>query len=117
MPLVFVLIHSPLVSPSTWSHVAAELRLDQIETVVPALADDNPDVPYWRQHVDSVVRALENMPPDRSLVLVGHSGAGALLPSIGEATNQQIAGYIFVDAGIPTDGATRLDAFATEDPE
>jgi soluble lytic murein transglycosylase-like protein len=45
------------------------------------------------------------------LVLAGHSGAGALLPAIRQAIGRPVAGYIFVDAGIPIDGRSRLASF------
>src|SRR5579875_549034 len=51
---VFVLIHSPLVGPLTWSLVAKELRQRGIDTMVPVLHDiEGSDVPYWRQHADA----------------------------------------------------------------
>jgi hypothetical protein len=51
------------------------------------------------------------------LVLVGHSGAGPILPVIRQFLNHPIEAYIFVDAGIPRDGLSRLDLMKTEDPE
>jgi pimeloyl-ACP methyl ester carboxylesterase len=47
-------------------------------------------------------------------VLVGHSGAGPLLPCIAEAINRPVVGLVFVDAGIPRPGASRLDLLAEE---
>ncbi len=118
MKIVLVLVHSPLVGPFTWSFIADELRDRQIETLVPALVDEgNQESPYWQQHVDAVVSALDPLPPNIALVLVGHSGAGALLPAIGNATNRPVAAYLFVDAGIPINGLSRLEVMATEDPE
>jgi hypothetical protein len=38
-----------------------------------------------------------------------------LLPAIGEACRGRVAAYIFVDASIPRDGASRLDLFGDED--
>jgi hypothetical protein len=52
---------------------------------------------------------LSHLPFEWRLILVGHSGAGALLPAIGHATPHPIAAYLFVDAGIPRDGRSRLD--------
>jgi pimeloyl-ACP methyl ester carboxylesterase len=118
MKVVLVLIHSPLVGPFTWSMIADELQQRQVETLVPALVDEgNREAPYWQQHVDAVVSALDALPTNLAPVLVGHSGAGALLPAIGNATYRPIAAYLFVDAGIPLNGLSRLDVMATEDPE
>ena len=64
--------------------------------------------PYWRQHVAQVARAVEHV-GDQPLVLVGHSGAGPLLPAVGAALERPILTYLFVDANIPCDGASRLE--------
>lgn len=106
----FILVHSPIVGPSTWTPVAAELRRRGFTVVVPDLGP-NEDVttPFWERHVRAVVAALRNLPAERRLILVGHSGAGALLPAIGQAARRPVAAYVFVDAGIPKDGESRLD--------
>lgn len=69
--------------------------------------------PYWLCHAAGVAAGL---PEEDSIVLVGHSGAGALLPAIGRlarnrAANARLAGYIFVDSDLPRDGCSRLDLF------
>jgi hypothetical protein len=113
-----VLIHSPLVGPLTWLLVANDLRSRQVETIVPALDDDPKDrAPFWEQHVESVKRALGAIPHGTEISLIGHSGAGPLLPAIGQAANHPIASYVFVDAGIPVDGLSRLELMAQEDPD
>ena len=114
--VVFVLVHSPLVGPLTWALVADELRHRDIEVVVPSLYDvEDAGAPYWKQHAAAVMQALKSVSADRRLILVGHSGAGPLLPAIRQMTHHPIAGYIFVDAIIPKNGASRLDLF--ESPE
>ena len=53
-----------------------------------------------------------------TLVLVGHSGAGPLLGAVGnglKARRRPVGGYLFCDAGLPEDGASRLDLLAVED--
>ena len=115
---MFVLIHSPLVGPGTWQPVAQELRREKYEVAVPEL-QDNEDVrvAYWQQHAESVRRALSAVPVDRRLILAGHSGAGPLLPVIRQSLRHQIDAYMFVDAGIPQRGASRLDQIAAESPD
>ena len=115
---VFVLVHSPLVGPLTWSLVAQELRQREIDIVVPVLHDtEGSDVPYWQQHAASVKQAVALLPKDRALVLVGHSAAGPLLPAIGQSCGYRVGAYIFVDAGLPLDGKSHLDAMAEDVPE
>jgi hypothetical protein len=118
MPEIFVLVHSPLVGPLTWSLVAEELRRRGHEALVPALADrEGAGVPYWDQHARSVAEALRSLPERQPVVLAGHSGAGPLLPATRAAAGRPVAGYLFVDAGIPEDGLSRLDLLERELPE
>jgi hypothetical protein len=115
---MFVLIHSPLVGPSTWYGVARALRAEGHDVVVPVLHDiDEANVPYWQQHAASVQQAVSLVPTDRPLILVGHSGAGPLLPVIRQQLLQPIAAYVFTDAGIPRANASRLDLLAAEAPD
>jgi hypothetical protein len=109
----FVLVHSPLVGPATWELVAYELRQCKIGVVVPALSTDVADKPYWKQHASAVAQALIGIQDSEPLVLVGHSGAGVLLPAIRQMISQPVGGYIFVDASIPRNGASRLDLFGS----
>ena len=114
----FVLVHSPLVGPLTWASVAGALQERGFVAVAPALPDSqevNP--PYWRQHADAVTRALHTVPSNETLVLVGHSGGGMLLPAIREVSNRPVAAYLFVDAGIPHNGKSRLDFFEEDEAE
>lgn len=114
MPPLFVLIHSPLVGPLTWSLVAGELCQRGADAVTPSLVVSRcDDGSYWRRHVAAVAGALYDVPLDRPLLLIAHSGAGPLLPAMGQGIGRPVAGYAFVDAALPGgDGQSRLDLFA-----
>src|SRR4051812_10497393 len=103
MRKTFVLIHSPLVGPDTWQPVAHRLRARGIDVLVPEIAEAG-DGSFWQRHAGSVARQLAAVPDERPLVLAGHSGAGPLLPAIGELSRKTIAAYLFVDAGLPHPG-------------
>jgi pimeloyl-ACP methyl ester carboxylesterase len=114
----FALIHSPLVGPSTWLPVSDELRRLGRRSVIPRLRDiDDRDTPYWQQESESATTVLDQAAGERPLVLVGHSGAGTLLPLIGRETRRPVAGYIYVDAGLPLEGASRLAEMSENAPE
>jgi hypothetical protein len=115
---VYVLIHSPLVGGLTWTLVADQMRQRDLTVVVPILSDSAASKePFWRQHAESVAQAHINVHKDEMVILVAHSGAGPLLPAIRQYIANPIHAYVFVDAGIPRDGATRLDLMMSEDPE
>jgi hypothetical protein len=115
---LYVLIHSPLVGPLTWSLVADQLRQRGLDVLIPSLKD-SPDSkePYWQQHSESVSLALAHLPVGTPLILVAHSGAGSLLPVIRERLLNPVDAYAFVDAGLPQNGATRLDMIRWENME
>jgi hypothetical protein len=114
---IYVLIHSPLVGPLTWALVADQMRQRGINVIVPALIDSSDSgEPFWKQHTESVLQALAQIPKNTFLTLVAHSGAGPLLPAIRQSLVNPINAYVFVDAGIPRNGATRLDLMKSEDP-
>ena len=115
---IYVLIHSPLVGGLTWTLVAEQMRQRGQSVLVPILSDSTKSKdPYWKQHAESVAQALTNLPQNTSVILVAHSGAGPLLPVVRDHIPNRIHAYVFVDAGIPSDGATRLDLMRSEDPE
>lgn len=112
----FVLVHSPLVGPLTWTPVAEELRKEGLTAFAPPLPDAREvSPPYWERHAEAVAQSLEDLSREEPLILVGHSGAGMLLPAIREVSQRPVAAYIFVDAGIPRDGMSRLDFFEAEE--
>ena len=116
--VTYVLIHSPLVGPLTWSLVAEQMRPKGIDVLIPTLVD-SPDSnePFWKQHAESISQALRQIPKDSFVTLIAHSGAGPLLPAIRESLENPVKAYVFVDAGLPQDGATRLDLMESEDSD
>ena len=105
--LTFVLVHSPLVGPMTWRPVAAALSRRGVAALVPEMANDT-GTPYWERHARSVGEQMRGIAAEQDVVLVGHSGAGALLPAIRQLSERAVAAYVFVDAGLPSDGTPRL---------
>jgi hypothetical protein len=114
--VTYALIHSPLVVPFTWELVYEALMSQGLKAITPALLDDpGSSLPYWQQHVDSVAHDLAQTPSNESIALIAHSGAGPLLPAIRSRLTHSICAYIFVDAGIPRDGLSRIDLMKLED--
>jgi hypothetical protein len=94
----FVLVHSPLVGPTSWQPVADELERRGRAAVVPSLLGlAEAPAPQWR-HVPEVVRAATGHLHEPAVV-VGHSGAGLLLPVIADAVGA--AALVFVDSFLP----------------
>jgi alpha/beta hydrolase family protein len=117
MDSLVVLVHSPLVGPFTWSLVAQHLQAGGFDVLVPTFTDSGETPPvYWQQHAASVQRALVSLPQERPLVLVGHSGAGSLLPVLAQAARHPVKAYLFVDADLPHPGQSQLDEMQASVP-
>lgn len=113
----WVLVHSPLVGPVTWRGVAAALDKRGQAAIVPELTPplDTPH-PWWSHAAADVVSAVRTAGLTRS-VLAGHSGAGPGLPAVGAelaAHGVRVAGYVFVDAGLPTPGRSARETLPSE---
>lgn len=107
MKPVLVLVHSPQVGPATWQEVAVRLQADGERVAVPDLT---PALQGESYIADQAAAVRQSIGRDR-VVLVGHSGAGPLLPAFGEGAD--VAGYLFVDAGLPTPGQSWMETAPT----
>ena len=98
-----VFVHSPLVGPLTGRAVADRFTAAGRRTVVAdlrgAVAGPGPYVPAIVRRVAEAAAPLTG-----DVVLVGHSGAGPLLPAIAAGSPQPVRAVLFVDAGLPHPG-------------
>ncbi len=100
-----VLVHSPLVGPVTWGPVARTIRERGHQVTCPDLTEATlSGPPYWPRQVAAVAADVDAVPA----IVVGHSGAGPLLPAVGRALGR-IDGYVFVDAGLPNPGRSWVE--------
>ena len=107
---LFVLVHSPVVGPTTWQPVARELRTRGFAAIVPNLLDVSENAPpFWLVIAARVAAAVSDAHVEE-VVLVGHSGAGSLLPVIGDAIPANVVAYVFVDAQLPPDAGVASSA-------
>lgn len=92
-----VLLHSPLVGPATWGAVAPLLQARGHDVAVPDLtpimAEEGPYYPALAEAAAAITDPV---------VLVAHSGAGALVPAI--AALEAVKAVVFVDALLPHPG-------------
>lgn len=95
-----LLVHSPLVGPSTWEPTADLLRTRGFEVGLPDLtpAAAAPP-PLWRAFVDAALEGAAGLAGP--IALLGHSGAGAFLPAIAAGLGARLFGLLFVDAVLP----------------
>jgi hypothetical protein len=102
-----VLLHSPLLGPMCWRPAAAVLRGRGREVETPSwprlstLGDD-----AYAALANSMAATLGRGGP---AVVVAHSGAGALIPSVAALAKGSLAGVVYCDAILPHPGLSWLD--------
>lgn len=104
MQRLFVLVHSPVVGSVTWQGVADRLRARGERVAVPDLT---PALRGGPPYVDAQAAIVQRSAGTEPAILVGHSAAGPLLPALG--ARLEAAGYVFVDASLPTPGRSWMD--------
>lgn len=113
------LLHSPLTSATAWGDLPSALSDLGYPVVVPEVLDDD-DPPFAQRYIARASLQLANDAPGQPLILLGHSGAGPLLPQVGfarHAAGLRIKGYIFIDAMLPRvpQATTRLEILTLDD--
>jgi hypothetical protein len=113
--VLLALVHSPLVGPVTWQAAAEVLRDEGEVVVVPDLTASigagAPVLPAVQQAAADAVAAASSAGP---AVLVGHSGAGPLLPGIADRTTAPVGALLYVDSLLPRSGVSWFDRAPAE---
>lgn len=118
-----VLIPGFWLDRSAWDDVAPALQAAghiAHPLTLPGLARgaDRSEV-HLADHVDAVVRAIDGVPGDSPVVLVGHSAGGCLAYAAADARPDRVARVIYVDSGPLAEGDAinaGLDPAAVDHP-
>jgi len=114
-----LLLHSPLLAAAaTWGALPG--LLGEPVLVPEVTADDAP--PYADRYVASVAAQAGVMTGSQAsdVAVLAHSGAGPLVPAVVAALGSAgvpVRAAVFLDAGLPRPGATRLELLEAEGPE
>ena len=115
MPVTYVLVHGAWHSSQSWARVVPLLGASGRRVVTPTLTGYgetrhllSPDTGLGT-HTADVVRLLveEDL---RDVVLVGHSYAGMVISAVANEVPERIARLVYLDAMVPVDGESALDA-------
>lgn len=112
-PVTAVLVHSPFLGPASLRPLADALASLGHPAV---LLDLRPSVvapPVHQVLLGAFADAMSEEFLDGPVVLIGHSGAGPLLPAFADSLEEGVAGLVFVDAGLPTPGRSWRDTVPT----
>ena len=113
MSATLLFVHSPVAGPSTWTYTADMLRQKGFSCAVPDLTGVATMAPPFYPKYAVAAAAAVNDTSD-TVVVVGHSAAGALLPAIAEAVGDRTRGAVFVDAMLPQPGRSWFDTAPPE---
>lgn len=105
-----ILLHWPILGPTSLRGLGRALCAAGHDVVVPDLHTAGPD------HLGAALEALAGLPDERPLLLVAHSGAGHLLPSLRQRLPNPVSGYVIMDGSLPEDGRSRLDLTEAQGP-
>ncbi|WP_246291525.1 hypothetical protein [Lentzea indica] len=108
-----VLMHSPFLGPSSMRPLADELASDGVAVLLVDLQMTVNEAPVHQRLMGAFADAVDDSGVSGPLVLVGHSGAGPLLPGFADALEMDVAGLVFLDSDLPTPGRSWRD---TVDP-
>ncbi|WP_460402193.1 hypothetical protein [Actinophytocola sediminis] len=113
-PITAVLVHSPFLGPASLRPLADALAAFGHPAL---LLDLRPSVvapPVHQVLLGSFADAMSEEELTGDVVLVGHSGAGPLLPAFADVLEDTVTGLVFVDAGLPTPGRSWRDTVPAE---
>ncbi|MBE1532006.1 hypothetical protein [Actinomadura algeriensis] len=98
-PGSLVLLHAPNTGSAAWGDLPETLRSYGLDVIAPDVAEGT-----GSRYVARASLIIAATAPATPLVLAGHGAAGPLLPAIAlaqRAAHRAVAGYLFVDAGLP----------------
>jgi pimeloyl-ACP methyl ester carboxylesterase len=113
-PPTVVLVHSPFLGPASLRPLADALTEHDRQVVVLDLRVTVAAAPVHARMIGSFADAVAEAGLTGPFVLVGHSGAGPLLPAFADALDEPVAGLVFLDAGLPTPGRSWRDTVPAE---
>ncbi|WP_246037925.1 alpha/beta fold hydrolase [Saccharothrix texasensis] len=109
VPATAVLVHSPYLGPASMRPLADALAERGHPVVLLDLRVNVNAAPVHQRLLGVFADAVEDAMVEGDLVLVGHSGAGPLLPAFADALETPVRGLVFLDADLPTPGRSWRD--------
>jgi pimeloyl-ACP methyl ester carboxylesterase len=113
-PPTILLVHSPFLGPSSLRPLAGELAARGRPTVLLDLRMTVAAPPVHARLIGGFADAVGDSGVAGPVLLVGHSGAGPLLPGFADVLDDPVSALVFLDAGLPTPGRSWRDTAPPE---
>ncbi|WP_026425311.1 alpha/beta hydrolase [Actinokineospora inagensis] len=104
-----VLAHSPFLGPASLRPLADALAALGHPTVLLDLLPSVAAAPVHQRLIGAFADALSDAALTGPIAIVGHSGAGPLLPAFAEELEDDVRALVYLDAGLPTPGRSWRD--------
>jgi hypothetical protein len=114
MSAVFALLHSPLLGPASWSPAAEALERLGERALAPAWPRLSAVAERYYEVLTAGMAARLDGAGREPVVLVAHSGAGALVPALAARLSRPVRGVVFADAILPHPGRSWFDTAPPE---
>jgi len=108
---MMLLVHSPLLGPSTWDELLPLLDSAGWSVAVPDLRPLVETSPFHPAVCESAAAAAAS---SARVVVVGHSRAGPYLPGIAAALGSAVSEVVFLDARLPYPGRSWLSSLTAD---
>lgn len=109
-----VLVHSPFLGPASLRPLADALAGHGHAAVLLDLRPSVVAAPVHQVLLGVFADVLSDAALTGPVVLVGHSGAGPLLPAFADTLEEGVTGLVYLDAGLPTPGRSWRDTVDAE---
>ncbi len=113
-PVTAVLVHGPFLGPASLRPLADALAALGHPSVVLDLLPSVVTPPVHQRLLGAFADAMSDAALTGPLMLVGHSGAGPLLPAFAEELEDDVRGLLYLDAELPTPGRSWRDTAPPE---
>jgi pimeloyl-ACP methyl ester carboxylesterase len=114
VPATTVLVHSPFLGPASMRPLADALAAHGHPVVLLDLRVSVNSAPVHQRMIGAFADAVEDSLVEGEVVLVGHSGAGPLLPAFAYSLETPVGGLVYLDAHLPTPGKSWRETFSPE---
>ena len=113
-PPTLLLLHSPFLGPSSLRPLADQLAARGRANVLLDLRMTVAAPPVHARLLGGFADAVGDAGLAGPVTLIGHSGAGPLLPAFADVLDDPVAALVFLDAGLPTPGRSWRDTVPPE---
>jgi hypothetical protein len=114
VPVTTILVHSPFLGPASMRPLADALAASGRPVLLLDLRVTVNAAPVHQRLIGVFADAVDDSQVGGPVVLVGHSGAGPLLPAFADALELDVQGLVFLDSVLPTPGRSWRDTVPPE---